>query len=116
MKKIFYAFVLLLSLYNVTSCTKYEATKSEYKYEVSGTSGSYSVTLQNVDNNTQQWSSVSNGWYYGWTQTGTRWLYLSAQNNIANGNVTVKIIKDGKVVATNTSYGAYSIATVSGDY
>ena len=116
MKKIFYAFVLLLSLYNVTSCTKYEATKSEYKYEVSGTSGSYSVTLQNVDNNTQQWSSVSNGWYYGWTQTGTRWLYLSAQNNTANGNVTVKIIKDGKVVATNTSYGAYSIATVSGNY
>ena len=116
MKKIFYAFVLLLSLYNVTSCTKYEATKSEYKYEVSGTSGSYSVTLQNVDNNTQQWSSVSNGWYYGWTQTGTRWLYLSAQNNTANGNVTVKIIRGGKIVASNTSYGAYSIATVSGEY
>lgn len=116
MKKIFYAFVLLLGLYNVTSCKKYEATKSEYKYEVSGTSGSYSVTIQNVDNNTQQWSSVSNGWYYGWTQTGTRWLYLSAQNNTANGNVTVKIIRGGKVVATNTSYGAYSIATVSGEY
>lgn len=116
MKKLIYAFILLFGLINVSSCTKYEATKSEYKYEVSGTSGSYSVTIQNVDNNTQQWSSVSNGWYYGWTQTGTRWLYFSAQNNTANGNVTVKIIRDGKVVATNTSYGAYSIATVSGDY
>jgi hypothetical protein len=116
MKKIIYAFVLLFVLMNVSSCTKYEATNSEYKYEVSGTSGSYSVTIQNTDNNTQQWSSVSNGWNYSWTQTGTRWLYLSAQNNTANGNVTVKIIRGGKVVASNTSYGAYSIATVSGDY
>ncbi len=112
MKHIFF----LISLCVISSCTKYKATKSEYKYEVSGTSGSYSVTIQNVDNNTQQWSSVANGWNYSWTQTGTRWLYLSAQNNTANGNVTVKIIRDGKVVATNTSYGAYSIATVSGDY
>jgi hypothetical protein len=116
MKKIFYAFVLLFALFNISSCTKYEASNSEYKYEVSGTSGSYSVTIQNTDNNTQQWSSVSNGWNYSWTQTGTRWLYLSAQNNTANGNVTVKIIRGGKVVASNTSYGAYSIATVSGDY
>jgi len=112
MKHIFF----LISLCVISSCTKYEATNSEYKYEVSGTSGSYSLTIQNTDNNTQQWSSVSNGWYYSWIQTGTRWLYLSAQNNTANGNVTVKIIRGGKIVASNTSSGAYSIATVSGEY
>lgn len=116
MKKLFFVLFVLMGLTTISSCGKYEPSNSQYKYEVTGTSGNYSVTIQNTDDNTQQWSSVSNGWYYSWTQTGTRWLYLSAQNNTANGSVTVKIYKDGQVVATNTSYGAYSIATVSGDY
>jgi len=116
MKKIIYAFVFFIGLFATSSCSKYEPSSSQYKYEVTGTSGSYSVTIQNTDDNTQQWSSVSNGWYYSWSQTGTRWLYLSAQNNSSSGSVTVKIYRDGQVVASNTSYGAYSIATVSGDY
>lgn len=33
-----------------------------------------------------------------------------------SGEVTVKIIKDGKVLVKNTGYGAYTIATVSGEY
>ena len=95
------------------SCEKEEI---EYRYEVTGTSGSYSVTIQNTDNNTQQWSDVGNGWWYKWTQNGTRWLYVSAQNNRSTGDVTVKIIRGGKIVAQNTSYGGYSIATVDGNY
>lgn len=102
----------LLATLLLASCAK----EKSYTYEVTGTSGSYSVTLQNTDNNTQQWASVGNGWTYKWSQKGTRWLYLSAQNNNASGNVTVRIIKDGKIVAENTSVGAYTIATVSGDY
>ena len=54
-------------------------------------------TLQNTDNNTQQWTSVGSGWYYSWEQTGVRWLYISAQNNNSSGDVTVKIIKNGSV-------------------
>ncbi len=116
MKKLIFILFVVIGLTTISSCGKFEPTNSQYKYEVTGTSGNYSVTIQNTDDNTQQWSSVSNGWYYSWSQTGTRWLYLSAQNNTANGSVTVKIYKDGQVVASNTSYGAYSIATVSGDY
>ncbi len=103
---------LLMITILLSSCEK----ESDYKYEVSGTSGNYSVTLQNTDDNTQQWSSVGTGWNYTWTQTGTRWLYISAQNNNGNGDVTVKIIKDGKTVSQNTGYGGYTIATASGDY
>jgi hypothetical protein len=121
----------MLVLWIFISCDKAPTSKQvtwEYKYEVSGTSGNYSVTIQNTDNNTQQWSSVGNGWWYKWNQTltvdgndtplegQTRWLYLSAQNNNSSGDVTVKIYRNGKVVATNTSYGVYSIATVSGNY
>jgi hypothetical protein len=115
MKKILQIFVIALSIFTFSGCEK-EEVAVEYKYEVTGTSGDYSVTIQNTDNNTQQYSNVGNGWWYKWTQTGTRWLYLSAQNNSSTGNVTVRIYRAGKVVAENTSYGGYTIATVDGDY
>lgn len=107
--------LLLITLAFLYSCELVE-TEKEYKYEVTGTGGSYSVTIQNDKDDTQQYSKVGNGWWYKWNQTGERWLYVSAQNNNSSGNVTVKIIRDGKVVKTNTSYGGYSIATASGTY
>ena len=115
MKKILQIIVIALSIFTFSGYQK-EEVAVEYKYEVTGTSGDYSVTMQNTDNNTQQFSNVGNGWLYKWTQTTTRWLYLSAQNNSSSGNVTVRIYRDGKVVAENTSYGGYTIATVDGYY
>jgi len=115
----------------ISSCSKEDLTKEvtyPYRYEVTGTGGDYSMTIQNTSDNTQQWSSVGNGWVYSWTQkltvdgngtpleNQTRWLYVSAQNNSSTGNVTVKIYRNNVVVATNTGYGAYAIATVSGSY
>jgi hypothetical protein len=111
-KKICY---LLILVFTCLGCEKAEVNV-EYKYEVSGTGGSFDVTIQNTDNNTQQFSNVGNGWWYKWTQTGKRWLYVSAQNNNSSGNVTVKIYRGGIVVSENTSYGGYTIATVHGDY
>jgi hypothetical protein len=107
--------IVLLTSILFSSCEK-SLFDSDYKYEVTGTSGNYSITIQNVDDNTQQYSNVGNGWWYSWTQSGSRWLYIAAQNNNSEGNVTVKIYRKGKVVAENTSYGGYTIATVSGDY
>lgn len=102
-------------LLTITGCTK-ESTPSSYKYEVSGTSGNYSITCEGAPSGTVQYSNVGSGWAYTWTQTGTRWLYMSAQNNNSNGSVTVKIIRDGEVLAQQTSSGAYVIATVSGTH
>lgn len=116
MKKILLLLAITItSTFFLSSCTK-EDEEVEYRYEVSGTSGSYSITLQNADDNTQQYSNVGNGWWYKWNQTGTRWLYISAQNNNDSGSVTVKIIRNGKIVESNTSHGGYTIATVSGDF
>ncbi len=115
MKKNLQLLIIAISIFTFSSCEK-EEIAVEYKYEVTGTSGDYSVTIQDVDDNTKQYSSVGDGWWYKWTQTGTRWLYLSAQNNNSTGNVTVKIYKDGNVVTENTSYGGFSIATVDGVY
>ncbi len=109
MKKLLFIILIL------TSCVA-EEQPTPYEYRVSGTSGSYSVTLQNAYDNFQQWNGVGNGWWYKWTQTGTRWLYVSAQNNRSTGSVTVEIVRGGVVVASNTSYGGYTIATISGEY
>lgn len=114
MKSFLIPVLLCISILSVTSCEVFG--DSEYKYVVTGTSGDYSVTFQNEDDNTQQNSSVSNGWSYSWMQGGTRWLYISAQNNKSTGDVTVRIYRDGEIVESNTSYGGYSIATVSGEY
>ncbi len=102
-----------------TSCKKEEITPvepSNYQYEVSGSAGKYDITCEGAPNGTVQYSNVGNGWWYKWTQTGTRWLYMSAQNQTGYGTVTVKIIKDGKVIAQQTSSGAYVIASISGTY
>jgi hypothetical protein len=108
-------FALSLLWVAITGCTK-ESMQSDYKYEVSGTAGDYSITCEGAPSGTVQYSNVGSGWAYTWKHTGTRWLYMSAQNNTDNGTVTVKIIRDGKVVAQQTSSGAYVIATVDGTY
>ena len=99
----------------ITGCSK-ESMQSSYKYEVSGSAGDYSITCEGAPSGTVQYANVGSGWVYTWTQTGTRWLYMSAQNNTGSGSVTVKIIRDGKVLAQQTSSGAYVIATVDGTY
>jgi hypothetical protein len=106
---------LSLLLVAITGCTK-ESMQSDYKYEVSGTAGDYSITCEGAPSGTVQYSNMGSGWAYTWKQTGTRWLYMSAQNNTDSGTVTVKIIRDGQVVAQQTSSGAYVIATVDGEY
>lgn len=103
---------ILLLLFFSCKKDKYE----DYKYWVGGSGGDYLVTLQNSHDQSQQWSSVGSGFYYTWKQTGKRWLYLSAQNNNAGGDVEVRIYKNGTIIAKNKSYGGYSIATVSGTY
>ncbi len=102
-----------------TSCSKDSELylgKSDYSYSVSGSSGSYSVTIEGAPKGTSQYSNVGSNWSYKWTQSGKRFLYVSAQNNKNSGSVTVSIIKNGKIIATQTSSGAYVIASVDGTY
>lgn len=113
-KKLIIGLIILFMSLILVSCDSLSA--KTYRYEVSGSSGRYSITIENVDGNTQQWAEVGNEWAYEWTQTGERWLYVSAQNQNDYGSVTVLIKRDGKTVSTNTSYGAYVIATASGTY
>jgi hypothetical protein len=108
--------ILLCTLIGLVSCSKDVTHK--YAYEVSGTANNYNLTIEAAPSGTEQYSNVGSGWKYTWTQVNDnpRFLYVSAQNQNSSGTVIVKIIKDGTVIATNTSSGAYVIATVSGTY
>ena len=103
---------IVITMSTILGCEK----ETMYQYEVTGTAGSFFVTCEGSPNGTIQYSNVGSGWTYSWSQTGTRWLYLSAQNNTSSGTVTVKIVRNGKVIAQQTSDGGYVISTVDGDY
>ena len=108
--------ILFCALGILAGCSK-DVTHN-YAYEVSGTANNYNLTIEAAPSGTAQYSNVGSGWKYTWTQVNDnpRFLYISAQNQNSSGTFTVKIIKDGSVIATKTSSGAYVIATVSGSY
>ena len=108
--------ILLCTLIGLVSFSKVVTHK--LAYEVTGTENNYNLTIEAAPSGTEQYSNVGSGWKYTWTQVNDnpRFLYVSAQNQNSSGTVIVKIIKDGTVIATNTSSGAYVIATVSGTY
>lgn len=94
------------------SCTKEKDTS--YKYTVTGTATTVDITYSNSSSGTSQQSAVANGWTYSWTDKDfERFLYVSAQNQGATGDVTVTIFQDDKQIKTSTSSGAYVIATAS---
>lgn len=117
MKNIFLSILFSIILFSCsTDIPKLAEPKvNKFKYEVTGTSTSYSVTLENAYGETQQWSDVAPGFFYEWEQEGHRWMYISAQNNKDTGSVTVRIYYNDRMTKENTSYGAYAIATVSGN-
>ena len=102
-------------LLGLASCGDGSGDRSNFSYEVSGSASNYSVTYENAYGSVEQQASVGSGWRYQWQEgsSSTRFMYISAQNNRTVGDVTVKIIKDGKVLKQATSSGAYVIATAS---
>jgi hypothetical protein len=61
----------------------------------------------------QQFSDVSDPTYSIWMAEGY-FVYLSVQNQNNSGTVTCSITSNGKKVSSNSSTGAYVIATCSG--
>ncbi len=113
MKKILFFTTILIVL---TSCAKDVTHK--YAYEVTGTANNYDLTIEAAPSGTAQYTNIGSGWQYTWTQVNDnpRFLYVSVQNQNGSGTVIIKIIKDGMVIATNSSSGVYVIATASGNY
>ncbi len=96
-------------------------TSREVTYEVTGSAPGADITL--VDGTGQitqaRGKAVPLSGKDGLTgihftaRAGQR-LYVSAQNTGSAGTLTCRILESGRVVATNTSQGGYSIVTCEG--
>ncbi|MDP6433770.1 MAG: MmpS family transport accessory protein [Candidatus Scalindua sp.] len=86
----------------------------DVEYSVTGSGGSFDVTISNKDDGTSQFDNVSSGWTYSFsTDDENHFLYVSAQNQSSSGSVTTKIFVDGDKKKSSTSNGAYVIASCS---
>ena len=119
MKKLLLLSVILTCLF-FSSCEEMLglAKTKTIKYEVTGTASSVSLTLNNKNDGTEQYSSVPLPWEMSFDvsiDSGSYYFaYVSAQNNGTTGTVTAKIYVDGSEFKSATSSGAYVIATASG--
>lgn len=73
-----------------------------------------SLTYRNKTGGTEQ-QEMKSTWTHTFNGKDGQFLYISAQNNKDNGQVTVTITIDGETLQTATSKGAYVIATASGN-
>lgn len=96
------------------ACT--DDNENTYYYEVTGSAGRYGVTYQDEYDVVQLGGVIGNGWTYTWTQTGKRFLYVIAQSEETEGSVTVKLYKNGKVIAKDTQSGEFATASITGNY
>lgn len=82
-------------------------------YEVSGSGGNYSYTIETSSGGTSQGYTGNGAFYEDWF-TKDKFVYVSLQNQNSSGSVTCTIKRNGVVYKTTTSDGAYVIATCSG--
>ena len=118
------ALVLGAVAFGITGCNDHAAsplpatpTTSDVVYKVSGTAKAVNLTMQSATGIVQQDNAAvpvrnrtgSEGLHYPMTRGA--FAYVSAQNQGSTGTVTCSIEIDGVIVSSNTSSGAYSIAS-----
>ena len=111
MRKVLFV-VFLFSL--LTSCV--DDSENTYKYEITGTTANYGVTYQDVNDVVQLKGPVGDGWSYTWIQTGKRFVFITGQNYDKVGSLTVRLYKNGKIIAEKTESGDYAVASIQGNY
>ncbi|MEA3317371.1 MAG: hypothetical protein U9R54_05395 [Bacteroidota bacterium] len=105
--------VLLLGIF--FSCEKDElSTSGTVKYEVTCSPSGFDITYENSSGNTEQKTITSGSWATSFTGNQGDFVYVSAQADNENANITAKIYYKGDIIEQASSSGAYVIATASG--
>jgi hypothetical protein len=88
------------------------------EYDVAGTGGCThaDITYTPANGGTQQLSNQLLPWSYTFSANGGTFVYVSAQNDQSSGTVTTTIKEDNSTLFTNSSSGAYVIATSDGSF
>jgi hypothetical protein len=103
-----------------TGTTSYSSTV-EVLYEVEGSATGANLTMESATGTVQAngkavplVNKTSGKRGLTFTMPRGHFVYLSAQNEGSRGSITCRITVDGIVVSTNTSSGAYTIASCKG--
>ncbi len=99
--------LLIIVAMAATSCRK------EYNVRYKVSCASCSLTYSDSGDNTQQ-HPADGDWSLDFEGEPGQFLYLSAQNELASGSVSVSITVNGDQVDSATSTGGYVVATASG--
>jgi len=99
----------------LVSCQHTVFGTSSWQYEVTGTAQTANITMTNRDGSIVQFNNVELPWSYSFSTYNitTFFASISAQNNGNDGNITVRIIRNGNQVRTSTSHGAFAVAFAS---
>lgn len=94
-----------------------ETDYADYYYEVTGTATNVDITISDLFGGNIQHDNVNIPWqsqvYRNDSPENRIFAYISAQNQGSTGNITVKIYRNGDVIKSSTSTGAYCIASTS---
>jgi len=102
----------------------YECKKEEYsyeppvsgivKYQVTCNPYGFDITYENSDGNTEQKDISGGSWTTTFTGYSGQFVYISAQADNENADISVKIYYRGELIESANSSGDYVIATASG--
>ena len=106
--------IAALTLMQLTACSNPYDNSVDVEYRVTGTASLVDVTYVNKGGGTSQNDDVEVPWSYSFEGNRGDFVYISAQNQGETGKVTVAIYRNGTIIESSTSEGAYVIATASG--
>jgi hypothetical protein len=114
MKKNYLLFVTVLFLGIILSSCEKEELSGTVKYEVTCSPSGFDITYENSSGNTEQKTISSGSWTTTFTGNQGDFVYISAQADNENANITTKIYYQGDIIEQASSSGDYVIATASG--
>ncbi|MDR3626225.1 MAG: MmpS family transport accessory protein [Ignavibacteriaceae bacterium] len=106
---IFIIYIVIKIILGVDVNNKYEV-----EYEINGSARSVSITYVNDSGGTEQINDVTLPWSKYFTNcSGSKTLYIAAQNEGYSGELTVNIYKDHNLIKSAHSEGQFVIASTS---
>lgn len=109
-------FTILISGIILLSVFACEGIGNDVEYIVESDKSGFDVTYESEGGGTAQETVYSTSWSYSLNPSSGDFLYISAQTNHTNAEITVRIEKGSNVLEETTSSGDYVIATASTSY
>lgn len=83
-------------------------------YILSGSPGDFNITYTGINTGTFQEPHATKSWRKTFTVKDGEFVYFSAQSNMQQSKIKVKILMNGKVFKETHAEGDYAIATAAG--